>query len=147
LTSMVPRLIDRPLYEVARSEDVMSSYAPIGRAHEQFVKLVERAAQPMGTVVYVDLTEQLIEVAGKFVTYALYPESAYSVMLSRSKSKCKISVGYNPWSPIARTHNIAAICERYGGGGHPVVGAVSLPGDKVSEARALARSIAEELQV
>jgi hypothetical protein len=67
-------------------------------------------------------------------------------MLSRSKSKCKISVGYNPWSPIPRTHNIAAICERYGGGGHPVVGAVSLAGDKVTEARALARSIAEELQ-
>jgi hypothetical protein len=147
LTSMVPRLIEQPLYDVARSEDVTSAYAPIGRAHEQFVKLVERAAQPMGAVVYVDLSEQLIEVAGKFVTYALYPESAYSVMLSRSKSKCKISVGYNPWSAIPRTHNIAAICERYGGGGHPVVGAVSLPGDKVAEARALARSIAEELQV
>ncbi len=144
---MVPRLIEQPLYDVARSEDVISAYAPIGRAHEQFVKLVERAAQPMGAVVYVDLSEQLIEVAGKFVTYALYPESAYSVMLSRSKSKCKISVGYNPWSAIPRTHNIAAICERYGGGGHPVVGAVSLPGDKVAEARALARSIAEELQV
>jgi hypothetical protein len=146
LTTMVPRLLERPLYEVARSEDVAQSYAPIGRAHEQFVKLVERTAQPMGSVVFVDLTEQLIEVAGKFVTYALYPESAYSVMLSRSKSKCKISVGYNPWSAVPRRHNIAAICERYGGGGHPVVGAVSLPADKVVEARALARSIAEELQ-
>jgi hypothetical protein len=147
LNTMVPRLIEEPLYDVARSEDVTNAYAPIGRAHEQFVKLVERAAQPMGSVIFVDLTEQLIEVAGKFVTYALYPQSAYSVMLSRSKSKCKISVGYNPWSPIPRTHNIAAICERYGGGGHPVVGAVSLAGDKVTEARALARSIAEELAV
>jgi hypothetical protein len=147
LAAMVPRLITEPLFDVARSEDVAQAYAPIGRAHEQFVKLVERTAQPMGAVIYVDLTEQLIEVAGKFVTYALYPESAYSVMLSRSKSKCKISVGYNPWSALPRRHNIAAICERYGGGGHPVVGAVSLPAEKVVEARALARSIAEELQV
>ena len=87
-----------------------------------------------------------IEVAGKFVTYALYPESAYSVLLSRSKSKCKISIGYNPWSSLPRRHNIAQICERYGGGGHPVVGAVSLAAEKVDEARKLARSIAEELQ-
>ena len=94
----------------------------------------------------VDLSDQLIEVAGKFVTYALYPESAYSVMLSRSKSKCKISIGYNPWSPVPRTHNIAAICERHGGGGHPVVGAISLPGRARSTRRkALVRSIAEEL--
>jgi hypothetical protein len=146
LGAMVPRLLEQPLYDVARSEEVTQAYAPIGRAHEQFVKLVERAAQPMGSVVYVDLSEQLIEVAGKFVTYALYPESAYSVMLSRSKSKCKISVGYNPWSPLPRRHNIAAICERYGGGGHPVVGAVSLAADKLVEARTLARSIAEELE-
>jgi hypothetical protein len=79
------------------------------------------------------------------VTYALFPESAYSVMLTRSKTKCKISVGYNPWSPFPRKHSIAAICERYGGGGHAVVGAISLAVDRVEEARLLTRSIAEEL--
>ena len=93
----------------------------------------------------VDLTDQLIEVAGKFVTYALHPSSVYSVVVNRSKSKCKISIGYNPWSPMPRRHNIAAICERHGGGGHPVVGAISLAADRVEEARALARSIANEL--
>ncbi len=145
LARMVPRLIERPLSEVARSEDVAQAYEPLGRAHEAFVKLVEQRAAKVGDVVLVDLTDQLIEVAGKFVTYALFPESAYSVLLSRSKSKCKISVGYNPWSPVPRRHNIAAICERHGGGGHPVVGAISLPADKVDEAKKLARDIAEEL--
>ena len=145
LARMVPRLLERPLSEVARSQDVVEAYAPLARAHGGFVELVRQRAAPVGAVVRVDLSDQLIEVAGKFVTYALFPESAYSVLLSRSKSKCKISVGYNPWSPVARTHNIAAICERYGGGGHPVVGAISLPADKVAEAQALARSIAEEL--
>ena len=146
LGKMVPRLLERPLFEVARAEDVAQAYEPLGKAHDQFVTMVEKCAERMGSVIYVDLTAHLIEVAGKFVTYALYPESAYSVLLSRSKSKCKISVGYNPWSNIQRRHNIAAICERYGGGGHPVVGAVSLPAEKVDEARALARSIAEELE-
>jgi hypothetical protein len=96
-------------------------------------------------VVLVDLSAVLLDVAGKFVTYALFPESSYSVLLSRSKSKCKISIGYNPWAPRPRTHNIAQICERHGGGGHPVVGAISLAADKVEEAKALAASIAEEL--
>jgi hypothetical protein len=145
LTRIVPRLLTQPLGEVARSPDIAQAYEPLGRAHEAFIELVEQRAQRVGSVVLVDLTDQVIDVAGKFVTYALFPESAYSVLLSRSKSKCKISIGYNPWSPTPRTHNIAAICERHGGGGHPVVGAVSLPVEKIAEAQALARSIAEEL--
>jgi hypothetical protein len=138
-------LLERPLSEVARSDDIAQAYEPLGRAHEAFVKLVEQRAEQMGQVVLVDLSDQLIEVAGKFVTYALFPESAYSVLLSRSKSKCKISIGYNPWSPLPRRHNIAEICERHGGGGHPVVGAISLAADKVDAAKALSRSIAGEL--
>jgi hypothetical protein len=145
LSKMVPRLLVEPLSEVARSPEVAEAYGPLGRLHEAFVRSVEQRAQRIGHVVLVDLSDQLIDVAGKFVTYALYPESAYSVVLNRSKARCKISVGYNPWSPVPRTHNIAAICERYGGGGHPVVGAVSLPPDHVDDAKALARSIAEEL--
>ena len=145
LARMVPRLIERPLPEVARSPDIVEAYEPLRKAHEALVELIEQRAQPMGHVVLVDLSDQLIEVAGKFVTYALYPESAYSVAVTRSKTKCKISIGYNPWSPVARKHNIAAICERYGGGGHPVVGAITLAADRVDEAKALARTIAEEL--
>jgi hypothetical protein len=145
LAAMVPRLLEEPLSDVARSKEIDELFAPLGRAHEAFVKLVEQRATKIGRVVLVDLSDQLIEVAGKFVAYALYPRSAYSVLLSRSKSKCKISIGYNPWSPEPRTHNIAAICERHGGGGHPVVGAISLPADGVDEAKALAVSIAGEL--
>jgi hypothetical protein len=145
LAQMVPRLVAEPLPEVARAPDIAQAYEPLGKAHEAFVKLVEERARVLGDVVLVDLSDRLIEVAGKFVTYALFPASAYSVLLSRSKSKCKISIGYNPWSPVSRRHNIALICERHGGGGHPVVGAISLAADRVEEAVALTRAIAEEL--
>ena len=145
ITRMVPRLLSQPLAEVASAPDIVQAYEPLGRAHEAFVKLVEQRARVQGIVVVVDVSDLLLDAAGKFVTYALYPESAYSILLSRSKSKCKISIGYNPWSPVPRRHNIAAICERHGGGGHPVVGAISLRADQVEEARALVRSIAEEL--
>jgi hypothetical protein len=145
LARMVPRLLEMPLAEVARSAEISEAYEPLGRAHESFIHLVESHATHVGDVVLVDLGDVLLDVAGKFVTYALFPESAYSVLLSRSKTKCKISVGYNPWSPVPRRHNIAAICERHGGGGHPVVGAVSLPADQLEAARGLTGRIAEEL--
>lgn len=145
LSRFVPRLLVEELADVARAPDVAAMYEPLGRGHDAFVQLVrERAVEKHGVVV-VDLSDRIIDVAGKFVTYALYPDSAYSILLSRSKTKCKISIGYNPWSPVARTHNIAAICERHGGGGHPVVGAISLAADAVEQAKALTESIAVEL--
>ncbi len=145
LTAMVPRLLSQPLEEVARSSDVQEAYAPLAAQQQAFIELVKQHAEDRGAVILVDLSDVVIDVAAKFVTYALWPESAYSVLLSRSTSKCKLSIGYNPWASTPRKHNIAAICERHGGGGHPVVGAISLPVGDVDRAKALAREIAAEL--
>jgi hypothetical protein len=145
LGRMVPRLLTEPVEALARSEEVQAAYAPMKKSHEAFVELVRAHARPVGCSVLVDLTSVLLDVVGKFVTYALYPESAYSIVVSRAKAKCKLSIGYNPWSPVPRKHNIATICERYGGGGHAVVGAISLAADKVDEAKKLGLAIAEEL--
>jgi hypothetical protein len=145
LQRMVPRLLEQSLVEVANAEDIQTAYAPLRTAHEAFIELVRQRAETLGRVVFVDLADQLIDAGGKFVTYALYPTSAYSVVLTRSKSKCKISIGYNPWSNVERTHNIAAICERHGGGGHAVVGAISVATDATDRAREIARDVAREL--
>jgi len=145
LAAMIPRLLDEPLDVVAKSPEVASAFAPLYAQQQKFVEQVKAAAEVRGPVVLVDLSDVVIDVAAKFVTYAYWPESAYSVLLTRSASKCKLSIGYNPWSPIRRTHDIAKICERHGGGGHPVVGAVTLKADEVEKAKALARSIVDEL--
>ena len=145
LAKTVPRLLSEPLADVARAADVQSAYVPLLRTHQAFIDQVKRRAEEKGPVVYVDLGSETIDVAGKFVTYALYPKSAYSVVVTRSKTKCKISVGYNPWSGVPRTHNIAEICERYGGGGHPVVGAISVSADDVAGARRIALEVTSAL--
>jgi len=46
---------------------------------------------------------------------------------------------------VPRTHNIAKICERYGGGGHAVVGAISFKPEEVEEARRAVKDIVAEL--
>lgn len=145
MSKMVPRFLMQSVEDIARSKEVERAYAPLAAEHAAYVELVKQKSQDKGTVVFVDLTGASLEVAGKFVTYALYPNSVYSVVLSRSTSKCKISIGYNPWCSTPRSHNIAKICERYGGGGHPVVGAVSTLSSELEKAHKIAMEIVEEL--
>ncbi len=57
-----------------------------------------------------------------------------------------MSVGSNPWARPPRAHDISKLCERYGGGGHAVVGAVSLPPGRVADARRIAAEIAAALR-
>jgi nanoRNase/pAp phosphatase (c-di-AMP/oligoRNAs hydrolase) len=68
------------------------------------------------------------------------------VGISLSSYRAKISVGSNPWSPHPRTQNLAALCERHGGGGHPVVGAISFAPEELPKARRVAEEIVRELR-
>jgi hypothetical protein len=145
LARMVPRLLERPLEEIALSDDVQRAFAPLQKGHLDFIELVRQKAELRDDVVVVDLGDRDLEVASKFVTYALFPDKRYSIVLTRSPKRCKLSIGYNPWAPRPRSHHIASICERYGGGGHPAVGAVNLAGDQLDRARQVMNEIASEL--
>jgi nanoRNase/pAp phosphatase (c-di-AMP/oligoRNAs hydrolase) len=70
------------------------------------------------------------------------------VGLSKSSFRTKVSVGTNPWTKrdASRLVNLAAICERYGGGGHARVGAISFPPDREDEARKAVGEIVAELR-
>jgi hypothetical protein len=145
LRHYVPALLERPLTEVAAGHEVLERYRPLGEKHERFVRRVREKAERLGRVVFVDLTDAVLESVGKFVTYALYPESTYSVIVGLLKSGVKISVGYNPWSGHPLDTDISAICARFGGGGHPVVGGIALSAKEVDRAREIALEIAREL--
>jgi nanoRNase/pAp phosphatase (c-di-AMP/oligoRNAs hydrolase) len=66
--------------------------------------------------------------------------------VSPSSFRTKISVGSNPWAAEEPKHNLATICERYGGGGHARVGAISLSPGELEQARAIAAEIVAELK-
>ena len=86
-----------------------------------------------------------LEGYNKFVPYYLHPESTYSVGLSKSSFRTKVSVGSNPWTKMRQKDmvNLAVICERYGGGGHARVGAISFEPSQEEQAREAAREIVE----
>jgi hypothetical protein len=145
LNTVVPSLLERPVGEVARSESIQNLWRPLRASQEAFVERVQRGAKPMGSVVLVDLSDAPLDVAAKFVTYALFPSCVYSVTLTRNRQHYKLSVGYNPWSGVPRTHDIASICRRYDGGGHAAVGACSFPLSALDRSREAAQAVAREL--
>ena len=139
-------LTEKSLDEIIDSEEIQDRLVPILEQHWNTVEIIkERSVYERG-VVYFDLTGTPIEGYNKFIPYYFYPETTYNVSLSQSSFRTKISVGSNPWAPRPRTHNIAEICERYGGGGHPVVGAVSLKPDDLELGRKIVKEIIKELQ-
>lgn len=144
LTKLVQALLEQPLRQVAQSQEILQRYAPIDQLHRVQVSRIRAHAQEREAVVFVDLLDAPTETVTKFVTYADHPKIPYSVVVSRTDRRCKISVGYNPWSGVQRTHDIAKICERYGGGGHPVVGAIALPLD-IEKCRTIGLEIVHEL--
>ena len=100
-----------------------------------------------GTI-YFDITDHPLEGYNKFIPYFLHQKAVYSVGLSRSSFRTKVAVGTNPWTktPPDQLLNLASICERYGGGGHARVGAISFPPEEDATARAAAREIVAELR-
>jgi hypothetical protein len=134
-----------PLDEVATAPEVQKLFAPLAAEHRENCDAIGARAKLEGGVVTFDLVGSGQDRYNKFIPYWLFPESRYCVAVTASRSRAKVSVGSNPWAPVPRTHDIAAICARFGGGGHPVVGAVSLGANEVERAREIARQIIQEL--
>lgn len=145
IESIIRDLSTQSLEDVATSAEVQRRFQPILKQHLETLETVRRKATSLNGVVQFDLIDEGYEGFNKFIPYYLHPETTYSVALTRGLHRTKISVGSNPWAPVPRTHNIAKICERYGGGGHAVVGAVSFKPEEVAEARAAASEIVAEL--
>jgi len=80
----------------------------------------------------------------KFIPYYLFPDSVYTVSVSPSSFRTKISVGSNPWAQSDFQAQSGHHCERYGGGGHARVGAISFEPGELAKARQVAAEIVEE---
>ncbi len=143
---IIRRLTEESLDELVASAEIQLKLKPILAQHWQMVELIKEKSNYSRGVVSFDLTENLVDGYNKFIPYYFYPQTTYNVSLTQSAFRTKISVGSNPWSPRPRTHNIAEICERYGGGGHAVVGAVSLKPEELEKGKRIMREIIEELQ-
>jgi len=134
------------LEQIIAEPEICSEYTRLQGIHLHNIDVIRREGSCDRGVIFFDLVEYGIEGYNKFIPYYIFPDSAYTVSVSTSSYRTKVSVGSNPWYPGPLLHNLATICERYGGGGHAKVGAISFPIGAVAEARKAAAEIREELK-
>ena len=148
IPKLIPLLTEMPLAEVLAQPFVANLLPPLIERHHKALDLIRSRAEERDGTIYFDISDRQMEGYNKFIAYYLHPQAAYSVGLSKSSFRTKVAVGSNPWTKAdpAKMANLAEICERYGGGGHARVGAISFPSDREEKARAAAREIVAELR-
>jgi hypothetical protein len=145
---LIPLLTQLPLAEILSQPFVADLLPPLLERHQRSIDFIRQRAEERNGTIFFDLTDQPLEGYNKFIPYFLFPQATYSIGLSSSSFRTKVSVGSNPWTKAdpATMVNLAKVCERYGGGGHARVGAISFPPGQAEQARKAAAEIVTELR-
>ena len=148
--TLIPKVIGEMQHESLKNiielPYVKEKLEPLFARHQKNIELVNSRAKLEGDVVFYDVADQPLDAINKFIPYELYPDARYSLNVSRGMQRVKISLGSNPWKPELRKHDLSKIAEKYGGGGHPVVAAISLKADDLVRARQVAQEILATLR-
>jgi oligoribonuclease NrnB/cAMP/cGMP phosphodiesterase (DHH superfamily) len=98
--------------------------------------LLERATLK-GNVIYVDLRGiEDVPDGNRFLIFTLFPHGNIQVKVTDDRQRentTAISVGYNIFNPTSKV-NVGELLQKYGGGGHKVVGSSRVPADKADPA-------------
>jgi len=144
--NLIPILAGKSLADILEEPFVAPLLPPLMRRHEVSVEILRQRTECIDGTIFFDITDHDLEGYNKFIPYYLHPESIYSVGLSKSSFRVKVSVGSNPWAPEEPVVNLAKICERYGGGGHARVGAISFNVNQHAAAIKASQEIVKELR-
>jgi nanoRNase/pAp phosphatase (c-di-AMP/oligoRNAs hydrolase) len=136
----------RTLAEVIELPKIKETFEKLYAHHFESIEIMKRATKCTNGVIEFDVSDHDLDGYNKFIPYYLFPEGVYSVGVSRSPVRAKVSVGTNPWTKRPHRQNLAKLCEQYGGGGHAVVAAISFKPNALDQAREAAREIARKLQ-
>ncbi len=146
IPSLISQLAYKPLGEIVAQPAIAERLPQLMERHRRSIEILRERAQCSDGTVFFDITDHDLEGYNKFIPYYLHPDCVYSVGLSKSSFRTKVSVGSNPWTTATYMENLAKICERYGGGGHARVGAISFPPNMFEQGRQAAEEIVKELR-
>jgi hypothetical protein len=138
---IIPELAYKSLAEMIQLPIVAKHLKPLLERHRKSIEILRQRSEARDNVIFFDVSDLDLEGYNKFIPYLLHPECVYSVSVSASQVRSKVSLGTNPWNQATADKNLASLAEKYGGGGHPRVSAISFePGD-ILHAREVAREI------
>lgn len=143
---IIPELAYRPLSEMVKLPLVAKHLEPLLARHRKSIEILRERSEAKDGVIFFDVSDLDLEGYNKFIPYLLHPECVYSVSVSASPVRAKVSLGTNPWNQATADKNLASMAERFGGGGHPRVSAISFDPHDLERARQVARDLAAELR-
>jgi len=143
---IIPELAYRPLAEMVKLPLVAKHLGPLLERHRKSIEILRQRAEAIDGVIFFDVSDLDLEGYNKFIPYLLHPECVYSVSVSSSAVRAKVSLGTNPWNQATADKNLASLAEKFGGGGHPRVSAISFDPADLPRARQVARDLAAQLR-
>jgi len=143
---LIPELAYRSLAEMVKLPIVAQHLEPLLERHRKSIEILKQRSEARDGVIFFDVSDLDLEGYNKFIPYLLHPECVYSVSVSASAVRAKVSLGTNPLNQAAAGQNLASLAEKFGGGGHPRVSAISFEPNDLPRAREVARELAAALR-
>src|SRR3984893_9159017 len=143
---IIPELAYRPLTEMIKLPLVAKHLEPLLDRHRRSIDILRQRIEARDVVIFFDVSDMDLEGYNKFIPYLLHPECVYSVSVSASAVRAKVSLGTNPWNQADANQNLASLAEKFGGGGHPRVAAISFEPSDLPRAREVARELTAVLR-
>jgi hypothetical protein len=130
---IIDLLRDHTLDETMNDAEVASRCQKVLDDQEKLRAILLANTSIMGNVIYVDLRPfNDIPDGNRFLLFTLFPQGNIAVKVSYDTQRehtTAISVGYNIFNKTS-TVNVGELLQRYGGGGHRVVGSCRVPNDE-----------------
>jgi hypothetical protein len=146
IARFIEELLQTPLARLAEEPWIRELVEPRLTAHHADIELLRQLGRVENGVFSYDLLDEGPRILSHFIPYYLVPDCTYSVgIYAHPDGDLRLSVGFNPWQKARRTHDLAELCERHGGGGHPYVAGASFLSEQVDQMRAAAHDIIDSL--
>src|SRR5260370_12697975 len=126
VTKIIPELSPRSLAELVLLPIVAKHLGQLVESHQRSIDILRQRSEARNGVIFFDVSDLDLEGYNKFIPYLLHPECRYSVSVSASDVRAKVSIGSNPWNPHAVEKNLASLAGKYGRRGKSPGDALSL---------------------
>lgn len=134
---VIELLRDETLKNMLNDPEVKRRCQKILDEQEELRTILLQRATLKGNVIYVDLRGiDTIPDGNRFLIFTLFPQGNIQVKVANDPQRANttaISVGYNIFNPTSKV-NVGELLQKYGGGGHRVVGSCRVPNDKAEQA-------------
>jgi hypothetical protein len=134
---VIELLREATLETMLKDREVERRCQAIRAEQEQLRKILLERTTLRGNVIYADLRGiDKMPDGNRFLVFTLFPKGNIQVKVSDDSQRANttaISVGYNIFNPTSKV-NVGELLQRYGGGGHKVVGSCRVPNNKAEQA-------------